>query len=416
MSFFKSTVGGSTWTLLNTAIVTVFQLVVFAVLARYLDKTDFGIVAITNIIMAFCLVFSEIGLGPALVYKKDITKVHVTTAFYSMIMFSILVYVIVFFFSGMISQFFSNDDSLVWIIRVASISLVFNGFSVTSISLLQKNIQFKQIFFVEVLAYLFGYLTPGIYLAINGYGVWAIIVAQLSTAFLRFVIGFAMVRHSLVFDFGLPEFRSLFKFGSGLTLTQILTRACYQLDKVIVGKVLGQTTLGIYERIGKIVMMPSTIVNKVLHTVLFSTVSKIQDDKEKVGEYYKYSVAIVAAFMIPLSLFFIIVTEDIVAILLGDNWSEAVFPLQILFSAISMRALGGISDAYSKALGVVYSNAYRKFIFLLAIVVCVFMGSYYGLVGAVIAVDISITINFLLMVSLIGRVTGRSLFSYLLRA
>ena len=132
------------------------QLIIIVIFARYLTKEDFGIISIVTSILVFINIFSEIGIGPALIQKKEITKKHLQVANIIMLAIAIISYLLLFFGALCLSYLF-KEQILISVFRITGIGIIFTCIGNVSYSLLRRDLDFKSILVIEILAFLLRY-------------------------------------------------------------------------------------------------------------------------------------------------------------------------------------------------------------------------------------------------------------------
>lgn len=179
----RKTFSGTLYLITSGSIQLILKIGVLAVLARLVSPKEFGLMGIAVVIVEFSKLFSQMGVGPCIVQKKDLEERHLTTGFTLSLLLGL-------FFAGSlillapVFQSFFKMDGLQNILRAISSIFLVNSVTVTGQALLQRNMKFKLIASVEVLSYALGYGVVGIVMAYLGMGVWALVIANLSQALL----------------------------------------------------------------------------------------------------------------------------------------------------------------------------------------------------------------------------------------
>ncbi|SLM28700.1 membrane hypothetical protein [Desulfamplus magnetovallimortis] len=396
------------WQTTQTVIQVVFQFAYIGVMARLLSKSDFGLMAIAGGFIGMGTIFSEGGMSAALIQRKNITQKHMNAGLQGGILIGGLLFVIFFFSSKYIANFF-NQPSLNLLIKVIGINVVLHSISGISMGLLQKYFQFHKIALVNLTSTIVGYIA-GIILGLKGFGVWSLVVATLSTSLIN-TVGFlylAPVRLSLRVH--IKEWKELFSFGFGMILLKI---ANYFNDRglnLILGKILDADLLGVFERVSKIKIIPSIYIGKILDTIMFPAMSEIQDEHERLFKIYQHALGVVNSLLMPVAVYLIIFSEEVVLLLLGSNWHEAVLPLQIMFVVIPFSSSGRMADSVIRAKGLIYKNVARKFIYVAVLISTTSLGAYFfGVIGAAIAVTFSFVFNYIIMLFLVKNIFKKSI-------
>ncbi len=375
------------------------KIIVLAILARLVTPDEFGIIGIALIVIGFSQLFIYMGIGPALVQRKELEERHLTTGFtvslFTGISFSILLVLLAPF----ISHFF-RMDGLIPVLRVISVVFFINTLTLIGQSLLQRNMNFKEIAKINILSFFFGYGATGVIMAYLGFGVWALVGANIAQAILITILTVKHQKFPKRLSFDIDAFKDLMFFGGGMTISRVANYIAMQGDNLVAGRTLGAASLGIYGRAYQLMVMPAELFGSALDKALFPAMAQVQDDKKKLAEAYMTGINAVALISIPLSVLFVFLAPEIVTLLLGKNWNGAIVPFQYLSIILLFRMSYKISDSLSRAVGAVYRRAWRQIIYATAILLFSWIGQHNGLPGLAMGVSVAVTMNFLLMAHL----------------
>ena len=166
------------WKLMERGGTQGIQIIVQIILARLLLPEDYGLIALVTIVITLANVFVQSGFNTALIQKKDADELDFSSVFYLSLFVAGILYVFLFFASPSIANFY-REPQLVQVLRVLSISLFFGAFNSIQNAYIAKNMMFKKLFFSSLGAILVSG-TVGITFAYMGYGVWALIIQELT--------------------------------------------------------------------------------------------------------------------------------------------------------------------------------------------------------------------------------------------
>jgi O-antigen/teichoic acid export membrane protein len=367
------------WQAYNVAGMATIQIVYYAILARLLDPKDFGIIAIANSFINFATLFSQIGMGPALIQHKNPSSRHISTSFFTNIGFGSLLYVLTIVLAFPIAMFFESED-LLKVLPVLSLSFIFSSVASSSISLIQRAMNFRYMFLAENVSYLIG-MVVGVILAFNGYEVWSLVYGTLVYQFCLMLIVLWKTRIKLSFGWSKKEFNELFHFGAGLTLIRVNNYLTNSGVNLLLGKLMPLNILGIFERSFRIMMIPGKMLGDVIDKVMFPAMSRKQDDNHALTSMYERNLSYSLLITIPLGIWLSLNTEMVVLVLLGDQWLDAIPALRVLFIAVPFRVTIRLTDSVIRAKGLVYKSAGRKFLYTLVLFISLYFGSFRGLEG-----------------------------------
>jgi len=401
------TVNGFLWIFTSTGVQAVLQFVVLIILARLLSPEEFGIVGAGLVIVGFAQVFSQIGIGPAIVQRSKISQNHVRVGFTLSVIISCFVGLSIATLAPAIAIFFSMPE-LESVVRVMSLIFPITGVSLIAHSLFQREMQFKKLAIIQVISFLLGYGFIGVLLAYLGWGVWALVYAQLGQVTVKSIILLGIYPKAMGFALSAKEIKEILTFGTGFSLGRIANAIAGQADNLVVGRWLGAEALGIYGRAYQFLVLPVNLFGKVVDKVLFPAMASVQDDRDRLRRAYRRSVGISFMINLPLGAILFVMAPELVSLILGEQWISVAATFQILSLIIALRASYKLSDSLARATGAVYRRAWRQLIYAGAVFFGALIGQYWGVKGVAVGVAIAICINYTLMHQLSIRLIGAS--------
>jgi O-antigen/teichoic acid export membrane protein len=323
--------GGLKWTTAATVGRSVLQLLQIAILTRFLPKEAFGLVAMAIFVVDLSYVFVDMGLSSAILHRRVSTKEEYSSIFWLNIGVALVLYCLLFVFSGKIAAFY-NQVELSHIIPLLGFNLAFLAFGRQHRTIMQKGFRFKEIAKVELLSYGLA-LVVAVALAMNDFGVYSLIYSTLVTGMvsnlLFFFINFRT--NPIRFHFSISETRPFLGVG-GFTLgSTILDFFSRELDILIIGRILGAESLGAYSLVKQIVLKIYHLVNPVLLGVLSPLLASLQEDKNRLKTTYLEVVKKLTAFNLIVYFFIIILSTELLQLLYGAAY-ESYFPVLIYLS------------------------------------------------------------------------------------
>lgn len=407
-SLTKKTFSGALWLGGVKASNAIFQFLILAILARLLTPSEFGLIGMALIVTSFSDIFSDMGFGPAITQKKELSETDIHTGFTYSIIFGFILLLLLWVFTPAIASFFRSEE-LIPILRVISIVLLFRSVSTTPLGLMYRDMEFKKLSLIQIITYVLGYGAVGITLAYLGYGVWALVFAHLSSSFLALILYSYFNKNRLGLSFNKSSFKDLIHFGGGYSLSKVFSYVANKGDRVIVGRLLGADALGLYERGFQIVKYASSLLGEIIDKVLFSPIARKQDQREVIAKMYLELSYILAVLFFPFTGFMVNNAKPIVRIILGDQWDTSIPIVQIMSFSVFFLICTRIGSTVAKSLGDVYRRAWRTLFYAGYIIVATYIASKWGVVGVTIAVTIGTVINYLLA---FGQVRSLTKVSY----
>ncbi len=411
-TLFQQTFSGLNWTLFGTFLTSIFNLLVLVVLSRLLTPNDFGIVGAALIVINLSLIFTEIGVGPALIHYQNITKEHIDSSVIFSIGMGLITTIIIYLLSPTISRYFGIPE-LNSVLKVLSFLFLLKSLTAISESLLIKRLEFKTITLIRLFSYGVGYTFFGILFAFLGFSYWGLIIGTAINFLLETLLFTYFSRIKFDFKFSIFHIKELLGYGSSFSINKIFANIALQGDNFVIAKTLGSTSLGLYTRAYQIFTFPINLFGQAISKVLFSSFSIIQNDRPKISVIYQTLVFSVAMISGPITCFLYFFAEEIVSVILGNQWLELVPALQILALSFYFRLAYKLVDPLINAFGNLNRKAVYQFIYASLILGLGYLGSNYGLKGVAAGVGFSIFIYYLLVTSMVLNYLELSLLSFL---
>ena len=305
----------------------IISFLVTIVLARLLSPKEFGVVAIITVITSVLQVFVDGGFGNALIQKKDANDEDFSTVFYFNLVFCTIIYIILFFCAPIISNFYSNT-AMTAMIRVAGIIIIISGIKNIQQAYVSRNFLFKKFFYATLGGTLVSAIV-GIVLALKGAGTWALIYQMVSNTLIDTIVLWCVVSWRPKKVFSWDSLKDMFQYGNKLLITSLLNTLYSNYRQLIIGKYYSSADLAYYNRGKQFPFLIVTNINTSLDSVLFSAMSKVQNEKDKVKVLIKESMGFGIFFMWPMLLIMAASAESLVSVILTDTWSDAVPYLRI---------------------------------------------------------------------------------------
>ena len=306
------------------------QIVSFAVsivLARILEPSVYGTVALITVFINFLQVFVESGLGNSLIQKKNADDTDFNTVFYFNIFFCICIYALLYICAPVIARFYENHE-MVLMIRVLGLTIVISGVKNIQQAYVSRNMLFKKFFF-STLGGTVASAFVGIGLALAGYGVWALIIQQFSNLLIDTVVLWFLVQWRPRLVFSLTRLKQLFSYGWKLLVSSLIDGLYTNLTSLIVGKKYSPSDLAFYNQGHRFPIMVVTNINSAIDSVLLPVMSKEQDEIERVKYFAKLSLKVSMFVMAPLMIGMAAIGYNLVDLILGEKWLECVIFMQI---------------------------------------------------------------------------------------
>ena len=332
------------WRLLERTGAQVVSFIVSLVLARLLEPSAYGDVALVTVISSILQVFVDGGMANALIQKKDADDIDFSTVFYFNLFFCIILYFFVCVSAPTISSFYGKN--LTAVIRVLCLIIVISGIKNVQQAYVSRHMIFKKFFYATLGGTIIS-AAFGIFLAYKGFGVWALIAQQLINPAVDTLILWITVKWRPIARFSFNRFKILFSFGWKLLVAQLIDSLYENCRSLIIGKMYSSDTLAYYNK-GK--QFPSLILSNVsssMDSVLFPTLSSVQDKKGRIASMLSRSIKLSTYIVVPLMIGLAVIGKPLINLLLTDKWLPCVSYMQIfciamIFTPISLSNLNAI--------------------------------------------------------------------------
>ena len=333
LSLKERTVSGVKWQVINNVLQKVISVGTFAVLARILEPSAFGLFAMAFVAIDGLGMFKTFGLDAGIVQKKDSPESAQHTAFFLIQGMGVALFLLCFAFAPFAGYFFKNQE-VGSILRALGVIFIMTGFGRIPAAILTKHMRFRLMSIIELVgstvncffAIIFALVSPTVWSL-----VWAYLIKQVTMTGLTWY--FSGYRMKWQFDSRIAK--ELFHFGKYMIGISLLWYVGSNAGNTIVGKILGATALGYFALASNIGNFINTNFTYIVSRIMFPAYAAIQDESEAIKRAYLKTVKYISMFSIPFSVTLICLGKEIMLTLYGPKWLPAV-PLVQLFGVIQM--------------------------------------------------------------------------------
>jgi O-antigen/teichoic acid export membrane protein len=368
-------------------------LVVTAILARRLLPADFGLIALTLLSVNFISYFQDMGLSAALVQRSELEKDHLDTAFWINVGGGLILGLLGVALSPLISAIF-REPRLTILLVVMMVTLPINGLGWASNSLLQRSLSFRAIAIIEWGSVVLSGITA-VTLALLGIGVWALVAQNVVVSVVSSSGRLIAASWRPGFSFSKKRFRELFSFSSGALGFFLVNHAMRNVDKAIIGSVLGTTALGFYTIAYNLILLPGMTICGLVGKVMFPALSSVQRDMIRFRRAYLRMARTVAFCAFPLIIGLGATAKIFIPTIYSDRWVASLPILQILIIIGFFEGIA-IWGAAAWALGNTRMSLICAVVSLVTLSIAFSVGVHWGLTGVAWAYVIASPIIFLL--------------------
>lgn len=387
MNLKQKTVSGLKWSGLQQAITQGSTFISGLILMRLLSPAEYGLMAMVAVVSSFLVVFQDLGITVSLIQKEKLEEDDKQVVFWMMFLTSIILALILFLGSSALANFY-KEEQVEMIAQVLSLNILLGAFGSVNSALLRREMKFKPISLYRTFSVIIGAIAA-IILAYQGFGVWALVwqsllISILYNTLISFKSGFVP---SL--NFSWKTIREHVSFGLPLFGSRALTYFSKNTDKLMIGKIMSTSDLGIYSRAMNLVYLPIHQIGLIFTSVMYVSLTKIKSDKEKSLNVFGYIARITVYVMTPFLVLIFLHTKEIVLLIFGVKWISIVvlmkiFVIYVIFHLLAIMR-GNIVVAQGKPEYEFRFNLLAVVVDLTAILTGVFISLEAVAVGLVLA-------------------------------
>lgn len=328
MGYTQQAIKGVSWMSASRIITRVLAFAKIAILARLLTPSQFGLFGIASLMLALLETLTETGINVLLIQSKKDLSEYIDSAWVVSIIRGIVLGVCIILLSPFISTFFHNRESVGMLILMSAVPIV-RGFINPAEVIFQKELTFKSEFWFRTPLFLFDAVIA-IITAMITHSPYSLVWGLLGGAVLEVVLSFTVIKLKPRFLVKKEYFNELFQKGKWVTAYTVFNYIAENGDNIVVGRLLGTYSLGLYQMAFKISTLPISEVSDVANKVVFPVFTKISDDRKRLVLAFTKSVFVIAVVAIVVGLVIFLFPKQIILILLGEKWLSIEQILKVL--------------------------------------------------------------------------------------
>lgn len=301
------------------------------ILARLLEPSAYGTVALITVFTTILEVFVDSGLGNALIQKKDADDLDFSSVFFFNIAMCTVLYLLMFFAAPLIAEFYDIPE-LVPIVRVQSITILISGVKNIQYAYVSREMIFRKFFF----ATLFGTIVSaivGLAMAAAGFGVWALVAQPLVNYTIDTIVLWITVQWRPKLIFSWTRLKGLLSYGWKLLIAKLVNTTYMKMRDLLIGKIYSTSDLAFFNKGDT---FPAVIVPNItasVDAVMFPAMAKEQDNKTRVRDLVKKSIHTSSYLVIPMMTGLIACANPLIRVLLTEKWLPCV-PFLYMFCVV----------------------------------------------------------------------------------
>lgn len=365
-----------------TMLTRVMQLVTTALLARLLTPADYGLIALAATVVGFLDLVTNLQIGGAVMRSKEITDEHLGSAFTVNLLRGLITTGLLFILAGPAANFM-GDERLTDVLRVLSAGALMNCLHNPYFMLFARNIDYRREAMRNGVAAIIGSLA-GIASAFIFRSYWALVTGSLATNFVALALSYWKV--PAFPKLSLKKAGEFVSFGSWLVLINIAEYINHKVDYLLIGRGLGDRTLGAYHVGQQVTVMVTGDVVGPINQALIPAFSIVSEDPERLRAGYRRLQSLTLAIALPIGFGISLLGKDIVYLLVGRQWELAIPVIHFLAPLIAMQTMVASIESLALATNRGKSLVIRTFVFLGVRTALMFGGfylsGYYGIIYA----------------------------------
>lgn len=382
------------------------------ILARLLNPQDYGLMALVMVVVGFFQFFNEIGLGSALRQRTEITPEQLDGSFTLSLLISVTLFSLVYAASPWIAAYYEHPE-LLSVLRLVALSFIIGAGSTVSDALLARAMLFKHVASVEFVTILVQSALTLI-LAWLDYGVWALAWG--------FVAGQALRASLIVFlarwrPRKLGEMRAaseLMRFGLSVTYSRLTWFVYSNGQTAIIGKTLNAQAVGVYAMAESLANLLTGQITSMVISVASPLFAKLQHDMKRLNNVLLRMTKGIALINFPIVIGMACTATELVPVVLGPQWMEAILPLQVLCILSLLKAVDPLLTQALISTGQVGITARYTSLCAITIPSSVYLGSVIGgLNGVAIGIAVAYPLSATYLLWSVRRYLKLSLLAYL---
>lgn len=314
-----------------------------AILARLLSPTQIGLFGVASLVLALVEVLTETGINVVLVqHDKDVDK-YISTAWIVSIVRGAVISIAIWISAPFVAHFFRADSSIPLILLIGTVPLI-RGFINPSVVIFQKELQFKTEFYYKSTIFVIDSFSAVLFVFLLHSSI-GIVLGLIVGATTELVLSFVIAKPLPAFKFNKKQTADILHRGKWITFAGVFNYLYQNFDDIVIGRIMGVYSLGLYGMAYKISTLPISEVADVISRVIFPVYVKIAGDRARLWKAFVKTTLMVSALSIPLGVLCMVFPKEIILIALGDKWISAWPALQILGLFGIIRSISGITSS-----------------------------------------------------------------------
>ncbi len=353
------------------------------IMARLLAPDQFGVMAIVMAVSVALEAFTDVGVKQSVIHNKRGDEAeYLNVAWWFQAVRGLGLFAVAYVSAPWISHFYESAE-LLPLMRFAFVAILFNGLISPRVHALEKNIQFGKWVFLFQGSGLLGTLMSLALAFFVMRNVWVLVIGFVAEAMLRCLLSFVLCPFLPQLTIDRDNLSEILKYARRMLGIPILAIIAFQLDVLVLGKVVPVEQVGIYWLGLQLALQMNILFSKVIYPILLPVFAEKQDDKQSICNAAMKITLWTAVFGIPITTFLVVCANPVLSIVYGSRYGTVAIPFGLLCIYVLLRTNGSILSQVYFAIG--KPHLHRRFVALrLIILACLIYPAIvlFGLVGA----------------------------------
>ncbi|WP_080239152.1 MOP flippase family protein [Spirosoma rigui] len=414
MSNAAKAMNGGKWITIATITSTLFQFVQVAILARLLSASDFGLVSISNLVLAFFQIFANLGFSNSIIYKQESDRKVLSTLYILNLLVGFLIFVVIYISSPYIIDYY-KEPKLERVVKLASYYFLIVYFGQLYMFLLEKELKFRSVATIDITGTVVGSGVT-IILAYSGYKELSLIIGSLVTQSIRTLMQILLGMKLFIpgWFFNLRDVKEHLRFGIYNLGDGLLGFVQANSDSIFIGGMLGVKMLGYYTIAVQLAVYPIAKLNPIILQVAYPILAKMKDSNENLKRSYLKILDFISYCNFPLLAGLFITADTVVPLFYGPGWEQTIELVKIFVFVGAFSCLSHPLFTLAFTKGKPNLLFYLNLATLIAKVPMVyFFGTYYQVMGIAMAFLLATFLNLILNFAIVHYLVGDFMGSFL---
>ncbi len=338
------------WNIIDRVSSQILYAVTGIILARELSREAFGLIGALTIFQSYALMMVDSGFSYALIQRKRPTETDYSSVFWFNLLIAGILYAILWFCAPLIADMFQGDARLIPLSRVMFLSFIINATAIVQTNRLMKQMNFRPIAITNTLGLIAGGAV-GIWLAMTGFGAWAIVWQTIALQGVKSLALWIYCRWWPQMALSWKALRSFFKIGGNMMMTTFLYVTFQNIYSFFIGNRVGLVQLGYYTQADKWSKLGIASMTQVLSSSFLPALSEVQDDEERFRRVVTKMNRFTAYLLFPCMIFLIVLATPMFHVLFGTKWDASIILFQLLLIRGIFTVINTLYNNYILSLG-----------------------------------------------------------------